>query len=110
LALTGPAAPLLEYRAGQLQGPSHDLDRRGGVRGAADRAGKQVFQGGGAGEQHLSFVGEVPKEGPFGQPGPLGYLGHRRVLEAALDVELHRRLLEPTSGVGLPSTHTKNGS
>ena len=54
----------------------------------------------GAGEQHLALVGEVAEEGACGDPGPLGDLGDGRLLVAALDVELQRRLAEPAGASG----------
>ena len=38
----------------------------------------------------------------LGEPGALGDLGDRRLVESPLGVELERRLLEATARVGLP--------
>ena len=59
----------------------------------------------GAGEQHLPLVGEVPEEGARRHPRPLGDLGHGRLLEALLDVQVQRRRAQPAGGVRLPATH-----
>ena len=61
---------------------------------AGDRAHDQLLQRVGAGEQDLALVGEMPEERPLGQPRARGDLGDGRLLEAALAVELHRRLRE----------------
>jgi hypothetical protein len=56
-------------------------------------------------EQHLALVGEVAEEGPLGEPRALGDVGHGRLVEAALAVQLHGGLLEPLARVGFPSGH-----
>ena len=70
-----------------------------------DRVDEQLLQRAGAAEQHLALVGEVPEERPLGQPGALGDLSDGRLVEAALAVQLHRRLLEPPARVWLPAHH-----
>ena len=61
---------------------------------------EQLLQRARAREQHLALVGEVPEERPLREPRPLGDLRDRGLLEPALAVELHRRLLEPAAASG----------
>ena len=91
--------------AGGLEGRGDRVDRRRGIRRAGDGAHEELLQRARAPEQDLALVGEVPEERSLGQPGPLGDLRHRGLLEPALAVELQGRLLEPAARVRLPSTH-----
>ena len=91
--------------AGGLETRCRRVDRRKAIGRLGDRADEQVLQRARAREQHLALVGEVPEERSLGQPGPLGDLGDRGLLEPALAVELQRRLLEPAARVWLPSAH-----
>jgi hypothetical protein len=67
---------------------------------------EELLEHGAAAEQHLALVGEVAEERPLRQAGPLGDLGDRGALVAALDVQLQGGLLEAPSCVRLPSCDT----
>nr|WP_308129471.1 hypothetical protein [Actinoplanes polyasparticus] len=59
----------------------------------------------GAGEEDLALVGEVAEERALGEAGTFGDLGHRRLVEASLGVQVHGRLAEAGLRVRLPATH-----
>jgi hypothetical protein len=63
-----------------------------------------------AGEHDLALVGEVAVERPLGQPGALRDLRHRRLVEAAIAVELEGRLSKAAACVGLPAGHVPDCS
>jgi hypothetical protein len=70
-----------------------------------DSACEQLLQHLGAAEENFALIGVIPEERSLGKAGPLGDLRNRRLLEAALAVELERRLLEAAASVWLPPGH-----
>ena len=86
------------------------VDRRQVRGGVHRRRDEELLQHGGTGEENLALVGVVPEERALRQPGPLGDLRHRGLVEPPLDVELHGRLLEPAPCVWFPPAHAHNGT
>ena len=72
---------------------------------AATVLDEQLLQVAPAREQHLALVGEVPEERSLREPGPLGDLRDRGLLEASLAVERERCLGEPAAAVRFPASH-----
>ena len=94
-----------EHGGRGVQGPGDRVDRRGGIGGAGDAGHEELLEPLRAREQDLALVREVAEERPLGEPRPLGDLGHRHLLEAALGEELERRLSQPAARARLPSHH-----
>ena len=76
-----------------------------GCRGAGHAGHDPLLEEGRPAEEHLPLVGEVPEEGALGQPGSVGDLGGRGLVESPLGVQGQSRLLQPPAAVRLPSTH-----
>jgi len=93
-----------------MQPRADRFDRRQRLRCVGDRSDEQLLQCNGSVEQHLALVGEVPEERALGQSGAPSDLRDRGVVVPALAVQRHRCLGEPSTGVGLPTNHTPDGS
>src|SRR5690606_31531681 len=105
LALPYQVCAFFEDGSGFGQGVADHLQRRerawGGSRGVREGAGEGVA----AREENFPFVGEVPVERPFGEPGAGGDLRNGGGVEALVVVELQRGLLQAASCVGFPAAH-----
>ena len=105
LALTGEVAALLEERRGRGERAGDRVDGGGPGRRIRDPVHQEVPKNGGAGEEDLPLVGEVAEERPLRQPGPGRDVRHGGPAEAALTVELDRRLEQAAGGVRFPAGH-----
>jgi len=95
----------LERRREGWQPLRNDVDRAEVRRGLEHESGREGRELVGVGEQYFAFVGEVAVEGARGEPGTGGDLGDGHPVEAVVEEELQRRVLEPVPRVRFPTTH-----
>jgi len=95
----------LERRREGWQPLRNDVDGAEVRRGLEHESGREGRELVGVGEQYFAFVGEVAVEGARAEPGTGGDLGDGHPVEAVLEEELQRRVLEPVPRVRFPTTH-----
>src|SRR4029077_3043428 len=100
----------LEVGGDDLECCGDDVERGIVDRSAGHGPDEQLEQLGLAEEEHLSLVGEVPEERAFGEPRAFRDVCDGRLLEAALEEEVHSGEHESSTGVGLPSAHGSDGT
>lgn len=85
---SGEVCVLGELGAAVSQGGDDDVDRGQVVRCLLDCGNHTGLESVGAGKEHLALVGQVAEEGPLGQAGALGDLGHGDAV-VAVDEDPH---------------------